>query len=76
MNNLPGEPAYEGLAKKEVKDEMQDEYEDLVAKKLCDACQPPECKHKLCPKGTASGCPCFAAKPFDLWLKNYKNSWA
>jgi len=71
MNNLPGEPGYEGLAKKEVKDELQDEYEDLVAKKMCDVCRPGPCKHENCPEGNP--CPCFKVMPFGLWIEETKD---
>lgn len=71
MNRLPGEPAYEGLAKKEVKDELRDEYEELVAKKACEVCRP-DCKHKECPDDSIA-CPCFKAMPFDLWLEETKD---
>ena len=66
---LPGEPGFRGLSEKERQEELHDEYEDLIAKKLCDACNPEPCKGKDCPEVTSDGCPCFRAMPFDLWAK-------
>ena len=64
---LPGEPGFRGLSEKELKDELQGKYEDLVAKKMCDVCRPDYCKHKECPEGNP--CPCFKATPYDLWVE-------